>query len=72
MFSEGVLGRGSQKGFLEGVLGRSLPNHNKISDNKIRKISKFYCHGISKEKQRFGTIFRKISPPRPPPKRKFY
>ena len=51
---------------------RSLPNDNKISDNKIRKISKFYCHGISQDKQRFGTIFRKIPPPQPPPKRKFY
>ena len=28
---------------------RSLPNDNKISDNKIRKISKFYCRGISQE-----------------------
>ena len=52
---------------------RSLPNDNKISDNKIRKMSKIYCHGISQEKkQRFWTIFRKISPPRPLPKRTFY
>ena len=35
---------------------------------KFRKISKFYCHGISQEKQCFWTIFRKISPsPTPPP-----
>ena len=47
---------------------RSLPNDNKISENKICKISKFYCHGFSQEKQCFGTIFRKFSPPQPPPK----
>ena len=29
---------------------RRLPNDNKISDCKIRKISKFYCHGISQKK----------------------
>ena len=52
---------------------RSLPNDNKISDNKIRKISKVCCHGISQEKQRFAQFFRKFSPPpQPPPKRKFY
>ena len=52
---------------------RSLPNDNKISDNKIRKISKFYCHGISQGKQRFWTIFRVFfpSPTQPPPKRNF-
>ena len=36
-----------------------------FSDNKIGKISKLYCHGISQEKQRFGTMFRKISLPNP-------
>ena len=51
---------------------RSLPNDNKFSDNKNRKNYKFYCHGISQEKQRFRTIFREIPPPQPPPKRKFY
>ena len=50
-------------GFLsrKGKNGRSLPNDNKISDNKIRKMSRFYCHRISQEKQRLGTIFHKIS-----------
>ena len=43
----------------------------KFHDNKIREISKFYCHGISQEKQRFGTIFRNfsLSPTPPPPKK---
>ena len=47
---------------------RSLPNDNKISDNKIRNISKFYCHGLSQEKQRFGTIFHEFSPSPTPSK----
>ena len=42
--------------------GRSLPNDDRISDNKIRKISKFYCHGISQQNKRFWTIFHKFSP----------
>ena len=41
---------------------RSLPNDNKISDNKIRKNSEIYCHGISHEKQRFLTIVRNFFP----------
>ena len=41
---------------------RSLPNDNKISDDKIRKFSKFCCHEISQVKSRFWTIFRKFSP----------
>ena len=49
------VGENSDPGF------RNLPNDNNISDNQIRKLSKFYCHGISQEKQRFGTIFRKFS-----------
>ena len=47
---------------------RSLLNDNKISDNNIRNISEFYCHGVSQEKQRFGTIFRKCSPSPTPSK----
>ena len=35
---------------------------------KFAKFPKFYCHGISQEKQRLGTIFCKIPPPRPPSK----
>ena len=31
---------------------------------KFRKIFTFYCHEISQEKQRFRTIFPKISPER--------
>ena len=30
---------------------RSLRNDNNITDNRIRKIFKFYCHGISEEIQ---------------------
>ena len=42
----------------------SLPNDNKISDNKIRKISKFYCRGISREKNSVsGQFSEKFSPP---------
>ena len=47
---------------------RSLPNDNKTSDNIIRKISKFYCHGISQEKECFWTIFRWFSPSPTPSK----
>ena len=44
---------------------RSLPNDNKISDNKIRKNSKFYCHDISQEKHRFGQFSVKCPLPNP-------
>ena len=44
---------------------RSLPNDNKISDNKIRKISKIYCHGISQERGAFGQFSVKFPPPQP-------
>ena len=44
----------------------SLPNDNKISDNKNRKISKFYCHGIFPGKTAFWDNFRKF-PPSPTP-----
>ena len=49
---------------------RSLPNDNKISDNKICKISKLYCHGFSQEKKKtvFWTIFRNFSPSPTPSK----
>ena len=47
---------------------RSLPNDNKISDNKIRKISKFYCHEISQEKQRFGQFSINFPLPQTPSK----
>ena len=47
---------------------RSLPKDNKFSDNKIRKISKLYCHRTSLEKKRFWIIFRKFLLPQPPPK----
>ena len=50
---------------------RSLPNDNKISDNKIHKNSKFYCHGISQEKLRFGTMFCKFSASPTPSKTRF-
>ena len=30
------------------------------NDNKIRKLSKFSCHGISQEKQHFGTFSVKM------------
>ena len=43
------------------AVNRSLPNDNKISENKARKLSIFYCHGISQEKERFWTIIRKFS-----------
>ena len=44
----------------------------KFLDNNIFKFSKFYCRGVSHEKQHFGRF--SSLPPRPPPrkKRKFY
>ena len=39
----------------------SLRNDNNTSGNKISEFSKFYCHGISQKKQRFGAIFPLIS-----------
>ena len=48
-------------------------NDNKISDNKIATFRNFIVRNFAgKKKQRFWTIFRKFSPPRPPPKRKFF
>ena len=35
-------------------------------------FSKFYCRGVSHEKQRFGTIFLSAPKAPPPQKRKFY
>ena len=45
-------------------INRSLRNDNSISDNKIWTL-KFYCPGVSKEKQRFWTI--SLSAPNAPP-----
>ena len=43
----------------------SLPNDNKISDNKIRKISKLYCHGSSRKNSVFGQFSVNFPSPTP-------
>ena len=58
----------------EAIIGASQMT-TKYLTIKLVKFPNFIVmefHKKKKKKQRFGTIFRKISPPQPPPKRKCY
>ena len=50
---------------------RSLPNDDKISDNKFVKFPNFIVIEFSQEKQRFGQFSANFPPPQPPPNANF-